>query len=73
MTQTLLIIYTWNTDINNRLPTELLDRIFVTGNHTAGEFHLTISDFRQTDGGIYECLVSGILDTFKQTLNVIGE
>ncbi|XP_076109532.1 neural cell adhesion molecule 1-like [Mytilus galloprovincialis] len=53
------IQYIDGTNINPDLPAELKFRLTVTGDHTAGYYHLSISDVRESDGGPYECFVSG--------------
>ncbi|XP_076109450.1 nephrin-like [Mytilus galloprovincialis] len=53
------IQYTDGTNINPNLPSDLTTRLSVTGDHTAGDYHLSISDVRESDEGTYECYLSG--------------
>lgn len=53
------IIYTIGIDINSKLQSELISRLKVIGDHTAGEYHLSISNVRKSDEGNYECSLSG--------------
>lgn len=41
--------------VNNLLTPDLYRRLFITGNHGVGEYHLNIKDTRKSDEGIYRC------------------
>ncbi|CAC5404052.1 unnamed protein product [Mytilus coruscus] len=62
-------IYTVGKTVVSFLPDELKQRLTVTGNHIIGEYHLNISNIRESDQGTYECLTGGKID--QQALNVI--
>ncbi|CAG2242113.1 unnamed protein product [Mytilus edulis] len=48
-----------NDFINTKtLSPEVYNRLSVSGNHAAGEYHLNIADVRKSDEGKYECSVS---------------
>lgn len=45
--------------VNNILPADLYRRLFITGDHSVGEYHLKITDIRKSDEGKYRCTVIG--------------
>lgn len=63
--------YTAGKDVVSYLPDEIKQRLNVTGNHAIGEYHLKISDIRESDQGTYECLKTGEKNT--QNIIVIGK
>ncbi|XP_071133273.1 protein turtle-like [Mytilus edulis] len=65
--------YSENSLINPNFPTDLKERLNITGNHTIGEYHLNISDIRESDEGTYECLLSGSAEIYREQLTVIVE
>ncbi|CAC5399924.1 unnamed protein product [Mytilus coruscus] len=67
------IIYTINSDINPSLQSDLHQRLNITGNHTIGEYHLSISDVRESDEGTYECSISGTINRYRVKLTVVVE
>ncbi|CAG2184919.1 TTN [Mytilus edulis] len=66
--------YTIGTVINPNLPLELKSRLTVTGDHTAGDYHLSISDVRKSDEGNYECALFGTssVSSYRLQLTVIN-
>ncbi|XP_063442099.1 cell adhesion molecule 2-like [Mytilus trossulus] len=46
-------------------------RLAVTGDHTAGYYHLSITDVRKSDEGSYVCQLSGTAGSTTQQLTVI--
>lgn len=68
-----LIKYTIGTTINPNLAVELRSRLAVTGDHTAGNYHLSISDVRKSDEGIYDCALSGTSSVSRLQLTVISK
>ncbi|XP_076109530.1 titin-like [Mytilus galloprovincialis] len=64
--------YTIGTVINLNLPLDLKSRLTVTGDHTAGDYHLSISDVRKSDEGNYECALSGTSSVSRLQLTVIS-
>lgn len=66
------LLYTENLYINKEtLSSEIYNRLSVSGNHDAGEYHLNIANLRKSDEGRYECLVSPNIK--RLTLTVIGK
>ncbi|XP_071172182.1 neural cell adhesion molecule 1-like [Mytilus edulis] len=51
--------YASATMIDQGLDADLRSRLQVTGDQAAGEYHLNISNVRQSDEGTYRCLLSG--------------
>lgn len=72
-TASVFIMYTHNAVVSPHLPSELNQRLNLTGNHTIGEYHLNIFDIRDSDQGTYTCLVSPSGDRNTQNLTVIGK
>ncbi|XP_063442108.1 cell adhesion molecule 2-like [Mytilus trossulus] len=63
--------YVGGTNINPNLPSDLKNRLAVTGDQSKGEYHLSISDVRKSDEGTYECSLSstvGAVTTIKLTV-----
>ncbi|VDI65477.1 Hypothetical predicted protein [Mytilus galloprovincialis] len=58
-------------NINPSLPSDLKSRLTVTGDHAAGEYHLSISDVRESDAGTYTCILYGTVGVTTLQLNVI--
>lgn len=66
------LLYTENLYINkDTLSSELYNRLSVSGNHDAGEYHLNIANIRKSDEGRYECIVSP--NTKRLTLTAISK
>lgn len=65
--------YSINSRINPTFPSDLQQRLNITGNQTDGEYHLSISDIRESDEGSYECSVSGTSKIYREQLTVIGK
>lgn len=65
--------YSINSRINPSFPSDLQQRLNITGNQTDGEYHLSISDIRESDEGSYECSVSGTSKIYTEQLTVIGK
>ncbi|CAG2192879.1 unnamed protein product [Mytilus edulis] len=63
--------YTENNMTNPFLPSSLTKRLYITGNHTVGEYHLNISDIRKSDEGNYQCSAS--VNVYTTQLTVIVE
>lgn len=63
--------YSENSLINPNIPTDLRKRLNITGNHTNGEYHLNITDVRESDEGKYECSVSGTSKINLEQLTII--
>ncbi|XP_071132688.1 protein turtle-like [Mytilus edulis] len=59
--------------INPTFAKDLKERLQITGNHTKGEYHLNISDIRESDEGTYECTLSGSIGIHTEQLTVILE
>lgn len=67
------ITYSINSRINPNFPSDLQQRLNITGNQTDGEYHLSISDIRESDQGSYKCSVSGTSKIYTEQLTVIGK
>lgn len=66
--------YASATVIDRSLDADLQSRLQVTGNQTAGEYHLHISNVRKSDEGIYKCSLAGTSDDGStQHLTVISK
>ncbi|CAC5394843.1 GPA33 [Mytilus coruscus] len=52
------------------LSPDIYNRLSVSGNHSAGEYHLTIADIRKSDEGKYECSVSMNFESMQLTVIV---
>ncbi|VDI37246.1 Hypothetical predicted protein, partial [Mytilus galloprovincialis] len=65
------ITYSEATNIDPGLDQDLKSRLQVTGDQTAGEYHLNISDVRKSDEGTYKCLIIGTSGGSTQQLTVI--
>ncbi|XP_052099524.1 semaphorin-2A-like isoform X2 [Mytilus californianus] len=59
-------VYSQSCSINSNLPDALSSRIFITGNHSAGEYDLRIVKVEISDAGLYECSVNDL----KTTINL---
>lgn len=59
-----------NTILEN---TDVRQRLKITGDHSIGEYHLNISDIRQSDQATYKCSISKTTKVHSQQLIVIGE
>ncbi|XP_076110861.1 kin of IRRE-like protein 3 [Mytilus galloprovincialis] len=53
--ETSLVYLTEKNWVNSLLTPDLYRRLFITGNHGVGEYHLNIKDTRKSDEGIYRC------------------
>lgn len=53
------------------LSPDVYNRLSVSGNHSAGEYHHTVAEIRKSDEGKYECSVSGHFKSMQ--LTVIGK
>lgn len=51
--------YSEATTLNPGLNGDLKSRLKITGDNDAGEYHLNISDVKESDEGTYKCLVIG--------------
>lgn len=67
------MVYSINSQINPGLQSQLHMRINITGNHTIGEYHLSIYELEESDAGIYECDITGTAIAYRQQLTVIGK
>lgn len=67
------ITYSINSKINPSFPSDLQQRLNITGNQTDGEYHLSISDITESDEGSYRCSISGTSKIYTEQLTVIGK
>lgn len=66
--------YASATFVDKNLDADLRSRLQVTGDQTAGEYHLNISNVRKSDEGTYRCLLSGTSgEGSSQQLTVISK
>lgn len=72
-TSSTFLSYTSNAFISPIIPTEQRVRLTVTGNHAIGQYHLSISDIRESDQGTYNCFVGATGNQQEQTLVIIGK
>lgn len=67
------VLYTINAEINPGIPSGVNQRLTVTGNYDIGEYHLHISDIRESDQGTYQCIDGFTGNKNSEALTVIGK
>ncbi|XP_071175218.1 synaptogenesis protein syg-2-like [Mytilus edulis] len=65
------VLFAENTYINTlTLSPDVYNRLSISGNHTAGEYHLNIAHVRKSDEGGYECSVGAFANNIMLTVIV---